>query len=116
MEKQDLEKRKHRRYDTIGNALVFSPNLTGRVVNISEGGMAIDVIDKIETELSANGWKTTFYCMDTDTMIKGLPLKLARKGTVEFSPLGSKNEIIGVEFDEPSILQQEQISCHLSMC
>ena len=111
--KKFIERRKHKRYAGAEDAIVRFSSRIGRIINISEGGMAIHLIDILESlpdELEA-----TIFCSTTNTKIKGLALKIVRENETIFPKFaGFATRIIGVTFTNPNAIQQEQIRQHIS--
>ena len=103
------ERRKHTRYPITGEVLVRWNKGSGRVVDISTGGMALNILDN--SGPLPKKWTTDFY--SPNTRIEGLPLKLVREEAIETFNFGNKMQTIGVEFDNPTVLQQTQIRQHL---
>ena len=113
MENQYTEKRKHTRYPVTPDSLVIWNKCAGRVLNRSKGGMAIDLIETLES--LPEKWETTFHCPTTGTNIEGLPLKIVRDEAIKLSDFGIKTQTVGVKFDNPTVFQQDQIRQHLCM-
>ena len=72
MENIFLEKRKHKRYSVDDDAFAVCNNGIGQVLDISEGGMAINYVDTFDL---LEEWETTFFCKSTSTKIDKLLIK-----------------------------------------
>jgi|GEM_PF-5926043 len=95
------------------DAMAIFPKAFGLVTDISEGGMALNVMD-FQGSLSDDE-EITYYCKSTNTTIIGLPIKFVRKDIVKFSQFGGLiTQKIGIRFNNPSIMQQKQIQDHIS--
>ena len=113
MENNFLEKRKHKRYFATDDVIIVCHNHIGRVINISESGIAIKFIDC--TEDSTNEFKGDFLCNTTNPDIEKLPLELVRKEDDKLSPFGGfVTKTLGFTFKKLNAIQQKQVINYIS--
>jgi hypothetical protein len=111
MENEYEEKRQYPRYSVTADSLVLWHKCAGRVLDISEGGMAIDIIESPES--LPEKWETIFHCPTTDTRIDGLRLQLVRQESAKTSDFGIITQTVGAKYNNPTGVQRAQIRQHL---
>jgi len=113
MTHESLDRRKHKRYAASDYSMALFAKAVGLVSDISEVGMALNIIDYQESLSSEK--EITFHCKMPDTIITGLPVKVVREEAMKFSRFGGFiTQKIGIRFDNPGDLHQEQIRQHIS--
>jgi len=113
MVQMTVERRKHKRHPVNEDSMVIFQKAFGLVTDISEGGIALNVMD-YQGSLSDDA-EITYYCKATSTTIIGLPIKFVRKEIVKFSQFGGLiTQKVGIRFNNPSAIQQKQIRDHIA--
>ena len=113
MENSPVEKRKCKRYNVPDFLVALYDNRLGRVVNISENGLAIKLFDT-NLESLPESCKISLLTRTRGFLVENLPLKLVRK---EDQPSAIKNkkrlQTIGVTFAASDIMQLCKIKQYL---
>ncbi|MBC8317055.1 MAG: PilZ domain-containing protein [Desulfobulbaceae bacterium] len=113
MANSSAEKRKCKRYNVPDFMVAIYDNRLGRVINISESGLAIKLIDSDFESLPEAG-KTSLLTRTRGFLIEGLPLKLVRKEVLSSTPRNSKKlQTIGVKFNISDAIQLCKIKQYL---
>ncbi len=113
MEQAFVDRRKHERYVVKDDAIALFNKKIGRIVNISEGGMAVNFLshDKPFSERGA----TTIFCRMKALLIEDLQMKVVRTTHKPFSPNSRvKIRTIGVEFDYSMESEHEKIMRYIT--
>lgn len=101
------EKRKHKRYPINDDTVVLCEATIGSVLDISEGGLAIKYF---KPKSLPDESMALVFSGEQDFLVSELPLKMVRKGEVEFSPLADTHtQTVGVKFNNPDSKQKDQI-------
>ncbi len=108
MENAFSERRRHERFLATDDAIAVYNKKIGRIVDISEGGMAVNFISHDEP-FSEEG-KAIVLCRAKELLIENLQLKVVRKNETPFSQR-SRFQIrtVGVEFTYPYAGQRDLI-------
>lgn len=109
MENED--RREYKRYPVTEEAYVFCLDKVGRVIDVSKGGMTINLF--YDNEVLCDNWACTFSCRKTDTKVNDLRLIVVREEIEENSIFSIPSRTVGVKFDDPSSTQQTQILEHI---
>jgi len=109
MDNNSIEKRKFKRYNVTNFVVTPIANRLGRLINISENGLAIQLYDE-HLETLPEKWQTYFLTVDKGFLIEDLPLKLVRKEGKPFSPIS----IVTAKFDTSDAIQLNQIKQYIS--
>ncbi len=112
MEGASSDQRKHKRYAATDDAIAVTNTKIGQILNISEGGMAIDYISD---EPFTDDNKITILCRRRKLYIKDLAIKIVRKSNMSFGLMGTfRIQTIGVKFNFSDIAQRDQVKEYLS--
>nr|MBF0221666.1 PilZ domain-containing protein [Desulfobulbaceae bacterium] len=113
MKNEFVDKRKHKRHIVPEDVIAVYQDRVGRVIDISEGGMRIKLIDSSES--IAGESIATFYCSITNTKIKAFSLKLIREENINYSRFASlSTKTVGAEFKNPNDSHLDQIRRYIS--
>lgn len=113
MKNEFIDKRKHKRYLVPEDVVAICQDRVGRVVDISEGGLRIKLIDSSEPITGKS--IATFYCSTTNTKIKEFSFTLIREENINFSRFGSlSTQTIGAAFDNTNSIHMNQIRHYIS--
>jgi len=106
MDNPSTEKRKCKRYNVTDIIVTVHAARLGRVINISESGLAIKLIDT-DFESLPEECKTSLLTRARGFLVKELPLKLIRKKEVmPFLPDNSaKIQTVGAKFNISDAIQ-----------
>ena len=103
------EKRKCKRYNVTDFVVAVYSTRLGRVVNISENGLAIQLIDT-DFESLPDECKTSLLSRSKGFLIEEFPLKLVRKEVTPSTPANRvKLQTIGAKFDTSDALLLRKI-------
>ena len=94
MGNSSAEKRKYTRYNVTDFIVAVFANRLGRIINISESGLTVQIIDD-ELESLPEKCKTFFVSKDRGFLIEDLPLKLLRKEVMPSSHISA----VAAQFD-----------------
>ena len=106
------EKRQHPRYTVQEETFIFCNDNIGQIVDISLGGMAIDVFFN---STPPKDWEAALLCKAQNAKINSLPLKIVHKAKKRFTIFGHVTRTIGVKLDSIDTGQQEQIRHFVSV-
>ncbi|NOR10162.1 MAG: hypothetical protein GQ541_01580 [Desulfovibrionaceae bacterium] len=104
-----MEKRKCKRYNVSDFVAVPLANRLGRLINISETGIAIQLYNE-DSEALPEECKTYFLTVGKGFLIEDLPLKLVRKEIMPSSPITT----VAAKFDTPNTNQLGKIRKYIS--
>jgi len=104
-----IEKRKYKRHDVTNFVVATLPNRLGRLINISENGLAIQLYDE-DIENLPQMFKTSLLTAAKGFLIEDLPLKLVRK---EVKPSTSMSTV-AVEIATTDTKQHDKIREYIS--
>ena len=105
------EKRKCKRYNVTDFVIAVYANRLGRLINISESGLAIQLIDA-DLELLPEESKASFFTATKGFLIEELPLKLVQK---KIKPSSNyKLQTIGAKFNTSDAIQLCKIKQFIS--
>ena len=94
------------------DAIATSNTKVGRIINISEGGMAVNYIS--EGSFSEEN-KATILCKTKSLFIKDLPIRLVHKNDKPLSPMSTfKIQTVGIKFNYSNAAQHDQIKEYIS--
>ena len=106
-----MEHRKHKRYAVTDDAIAATSTKIGRIINISEGGMAVNWI--CDEPLSGDN-KVTILCRTEDLFIKDLPIRMIRNDN-KFMPVSTfQIQSMGVKFNFSNTDQHNQVKQYIS--
>jgi len=107
-----LDHRKHKRYAVTDDAIAASNRKIGRIINISEGGMAVNWIS-VEPFLCDN--KVTILCRTENLFIKDLLIRMVRNNNKPFGFMSTfQIRSMGVEFNYSNTEQHNQVKQYIS--
>ncbi len=112
MENTISDQREHKRHTAPEGAIAACHKIVCRIIDISEGGMALHCISK---EPFSEEEKPMILCRTKGLFIKDLPIKLVRK-TIQ-SPMPSSTfqmQTVGVSFNYKNTAQRDQIKAYIS--
>jgi c-di-GMP-binding flagellar brake protein YcgR len=110
---ESSNRRKNKRHTVPESAFVLYNSRVGEIVNLSEGGMAVNLSGSRKPLSKEDGG--SFYCRSTIKGIDKLSLKIVRKEEINSNGFGNyESQTIGVEFNNLNTSQQEQIRQHIS--
>lgn len=113
MDGSTAEKRKHKRYPINDDTVVLCNATIGSVTDISEGGLGIKYF---KPKALTDEAKALVFSGERDFLVSELPVKIVRKGEVQFSSLTNVHtQTVGVRFNNPDSLQKEQIRQFISV-
>ncbi len=116
MQTKFVNKRKYKRHVVTNNIFVVCQQRAGQVINISEGGMGIEITSYYKS--LSDDWADEaddFPCLSINKQINGLPLQLVRREDIKLPRFGGfATQVIGVKFNNPSLDQQSQIRQQVS--
>ena len=105
MDNSSVEKRKCKRYNVTDIVVTVDATRLGRVINISESGLAIKLIDT-DFESLPKECKTSLLTRARGFLVKELPLKLIRKEVMPSSPSKkAKIQTVGAKFNISDAIQ-----------
>ena len=105
MDNSSVEKRKCKRYNVTDIVVTVDATRLGRVINISESGLAIKLIDTDFKSLPEE-CKTSLLTRARGFLVKELPLKLIRKEVMPSSPSkNAKIQTVGAKFNISDAIQ-----------
>ena len=105
MDNSSAEKRKCKRYNITDIVVTVHAARLGRVINISESGLAIKLIDT-DFESLPEECKTSLLTRARGFLVKELPLKLIRKEVMPSLPDNSaKIQTVGAKFNISDAIQ-----------
>ena len=104
MDNSSVEKRKCKRHNVTDFVVAVLANRLGRIINISECGLAVQLIDN-DLESVPEQCETFFLSKDRGFLIENLPLKLVRKKVMP-SPYIST---VAAQFDTPDAIKLREI-------
>ncbi len=112
MENASPDRRKHKRYAASNDAIAICDMKNGRIINISEGGMAVNFIfDKPFSEET----KVTILSRTKNILIEDIPVRFVRKKDKPHSFTGGfQVQTIGVRFNCLNGAQQDQVNAYVS--
>ena len=109
MDNSSVEKRKFKRYNVTDFIAAPIADRLGRLINISENGLAIRLYnDRLEP--LPEECKTYFLTVDKGFLIEDLPLKLVREEVMPSSPLST----VAAKFATSDAIQLGQIKQFIS--
>ena len=112
MENAFSDRRKHKRHAVSDDAIAACNTKIGRIINISEGGMAANFFTD---EPFSEEDKATILCRTKNLLIENMPIRLVRKNDKPFSPMsGFQIQPVGVKFNYSNTAQQDQIKEYIS--
>ena len=88
MDNSFTEKRKYKRYNVTDFVVVAFANKLGRLMDISENGVAVQLMDE-DLESLPEGCKSSLLTVAKGFLIEDLPLKLVRKEVMSSSPIST---------------------------
>ena len=103
------EKRKFKRYNAIDFVVVTFANKLGRLMDISENGLAVKLMDK-DLESLPEKCKSSLLTTAKGFLVEDLPLKLVRKEIMSSSPIST----VAAKFDTPDTNQLGKIREYIS--
>ncbi len=107
METTFVEQRKHKRYAPPDDAVAVCNTKIGRIINISEGGMAVNWIG--DTSFSGDGM-VTFLSSSKDVLINDLPVRFLSVRNEQASSMNAiKVQCIGVSFNYADTAQHDHV-------
>ena len=104
MDNSSVEKRRCKRYDVTDFVVAVYANKLGRLINISESGLAIQLTND-DLESLPEKCKTFFVSKGRGFLVEDLPLKLVRKEVIPSSPLST----VAVKFDNLNAIKIREI-------
>jgi hypothetical protein len=112
LENASSDRRKHKRYTVPDDAISVCNTKIGRVLNISEGGMAVNFIT---AEPFSEGNMVTIICGTKSLLIQNLPIRLVRKNDKPFSFMSTfQIQTVGIKFNYSNTAQHDQIKQYIS--
>ncbi len=107
MESASPDRRKHKRYTVPDDAISTCNRKVGRIINISEGGMAVNFI--FDEPFSEEN-NVSILSRTDNLFIKDIPVKLVHKMDGQHSFTGTfQLQTVGARFNYLDGAQQEQI-------
>jgi hypothetical protein len=112
MESAFVEQRKHKRYAPFDDAVTVFDTKVGRVINISEGGMAVKWIGDV---YSSGDNTITFLCNSKQLLIADLPVRFLSVRNEQASLMGTINlQSTRLGFNYADSTQHNQIKKYIS--
>jgi hypothetical protein len=112
MESTLVEQRKHKRYAPSDDAVTVFDTKVGRVINISEGGMAVKWIGDV---YSSGDNTITFLCSSKELLIADLPVRFLSVRNEQASLMGTINlQSTRLRFNFADSTQHNQIKKYIS--
>ncbi len=112
MENASSDRREHKRYAVADDAICMFNEKVGRIINISEGGMAVNfLLDEPFSEENA----VTILCRSKDLFINNIPAKLVHEKDRQRLSMGKFDaQTVGVKFKHLRGAQNDQIKEYVS--
>ncbi len=112
MDSASPDRREHKRYAVPDDAVSMCNGKVGRIINISDGGMAVNfILDEPFSEES----EATILCRTNNLYIKDSAIEIVRKSDRPFASMGTfRIQTIGVKFNFSNIAQRDQIKEYVS--
>lgn len=110
MDNSFVEKRKLKRYNVTDFVVAAFSNRLGRLMNISENGLAVQLMDDTDLESLPEEFKTSLLIVAKGFLVEDLPLKLVRKETMPSSYLST----IAAKFDTSDTIQLGKIKEYIA--
>ncbi|MBC8318939.1 MAG: PilZ domain-containing protein [Desulfobulbaceae bacterium] len=109
MANSSAEKRKHKRHNVTEFLVAVFDNRLGRIINISEKGLAVQMLDDDLKSLPEK-FETFFFSKDKGFLVEDLPLKLVRKEII----LSPHLFTVAAQFATSDIIQLDKVKQYIS--
>ena len=109
MDNSSTEKRKYKRYNVTDFVVAVLSNRLGRIINISENGLVVQLMDN-DLESLPEKCKTFFVSKNRGFLIEDLPLILVRKKVIPSSHIST----VAAKFDTSDTNQLCKIKEYIS--